>query len=66
MTPTAETRALYRTMSDRELLDMQWAFQQDRERAVRLETIAFCDSRLALIEDEMRNRLAQHQSEPWG
>ncbi len=48
--------ALYVSMSTAELLDLRAAFEADMAGAVRLETIAFCVGRLALIADVLGRR----------
>ena len=48
-------RALYASMTTRELRTLRAAFVLDRQRG-HASTVAFCDGRIALLDDVLRTR----------
>jgi hypothetical protein len=56
MTPGEDTRALYDSMSTEELLGLSAALEADVANAERPQTVAFGESRLALIAEILERR----------
>ncbi len=52
----ADVVALYRSLSTQSLIDLQWAFQQDRKVLLDPLSLAFVDDRLRLIGAELKAR----------
>jgi hypothetical protein len=55
-TPDAELLDLYRGMSGRQLHTLRRALLMDRKTLKPAQSIAFCDRRVALIEDVLKDR----------
>jgi hypothetical protein len=53
------TEELYASMSTQELLQLRWAFEQDKDEGIAAgnrRTVAFADSRLEMIARELEER----------
>lgn len=59
MMPTAETRALYESMTREQLLDLQAAFEADQAAATSRVSIMFGAGRLALIAEVLARKAAK-------
>lgn len=51
-----QVMALYQTLCTRDLRALRIAFALDRTHAARFSTVAFCEQRIAWIDDALRAR----------